>query len=72
MPEATLIIFKSKNGRDGWEPVLPADVPEFVKKPTTIGRLVEGQMAMNPQDGENAWYRAEQLPKEDHVADSVH
>lgn len=56
-----LIIFKSDNGRDGWKPVLPADVPEWVKDPDVIGNMVKGSACMNPDSGED-WFIA--IPKD--------
>lgn len=61
MNTANLIIYASKNGRDGWEPVLPDSVPEWVKDPDTLGRMVAGDMAFKPNEGDKGsmWYRAE-------------
>ena len=42
MNTGTLIIFSSPNGGDNWTPVLPKDVPEFVKDPDVLARLVDG------------------------------
>lgn len=66
MPEGLLIILKSANGRDGWEPVLPADVPEWVKNPDVMARLVAGDMVCDPTIGEygSDWYRAERMSSE--------
>ncbi len=64
MPEqftqAVLIVYKSENGRDNWQPVLPADVPEFVKRPDVMGSLVAGEECMDAAQGSagSPWYRA--------------
>jgi hypothetical protein len=61
MSEAYLIIFESENGRDGWRPLLPVEVPEWVKDPDVLGTLLNGQIAMDPTKSTN-WYRAERAP----------
>jgi hypothetical protein len=55
----SLVILRSENGRDGWKPVLPADVPEWLKNPDVMHKLVNGEMAMDPRKG-TEWYRAEE------------
>lgn len=63
MTQGVLIIYASPNGRDEWQPVLPADVPEFVKDPDTLGRLVAGEMCCDAET-QSLWYRAEQVKDE--------
>lgn len=60
MPEALIIVYASENGRDGWAPVMPADIPEFVKDPDCMGKLLAGYQVMDPSMGETGsrWYRA--------------
>lgn len=59
--QANLVIYASNNGRDGWEPVKPDEVPGWLKEPDVIGHLVAGETAMNPREGDkgSSWYRAE-------------
>lgn len=59
--QAHLVIFASVNGRDGWHPLAPAEVPAWVKDPETMGRLVAGEMCMDTAQGDqgSSWYRAE-------------
>lgn len=61
--QALLVILRSPNGRDNWEPVKPEDVPAWVKEPQRMARLVDGDMIMDPTEGEkgSAWYRAEKV-----------
>lgn len=65
MPEqftqGVIIVLKSENGRDNWRPILPNEVPEFVKHPAVMGRLVAGEECMDAGEGKNgsAWYRAQ-------------
>lgn len=63
MTEANLIIYCSINGRDVWAPVLPAEVPEWVKDPDIMGRLVAGEMCSDVAEGVTGslWYRAEKV-----------
>lgn len=63
MKQANLIIFASDNGRDGWQPVAPESVPEWVKSPDNIGRMISGEACMKADEGEkgSAWYRAEKI-----------
>ena len=55
------MIFVSDNGRDGWSAVLPADVPDWLKAPAVIARLVAGDQACSPEGGDERWWRAERL-----------
>lgn len=56
-----LMIYRSPTGRDNWQPVLPDDVPEWVKDQDILGRLVAGEIACDPTEGNSGrdWYRAE-------------
>lgn len=58
--QAHLVILRSKDGRSDWQPVLPADVPEWTKRPEYMGRLVAGEMCMKCDEGPagSDWYRA--------------
>lgn len=60
MKNAHLVIFGSKNGRDDWIPISESDVPEFVKDPVTMGRLVAGEQCMDAGERPRGsmWYRA--------------
>lgn len=57
--QGRFVIFTSPNGRDGWMPVKPDAVPEWVKDPDNMARLVEGDACMDPtsESGEN-WFMA--------------
>jgi len=52
MKEARLVIFSSPNGRGDWVPVKPEAVPEWVKGPDNMARLVNGQTCMKCDEGE--------------------
>lgn len=56
----SLLIFSSENGRDGWSLVKPQEVPEWVKDPDNVGRMLSGESCMKCDEGEtgSAWYRA--------------
>lgn len=60
MKLANLVILRSTDCRR-WKPVLPKDVPAWLKEPETVGRLVAGEMARRRKG--KTWYRAEQGPK---------
>jgi hypothetical protein len=62
--QAVLVVYASTNGRDNWHPLLSAEVPEWVKAPDTMGRLVAGEQCMDVRQGESGsmWYRAERAP----------
>lgn len=49
--QARLVIFASVNGRDNWHPLLPAEVPAWVREESVMGRLVNGEMCMDTADG---------------------
>ena len=70
MKQATLIIYRSENGRDGWQPVMPDDVPGWVSNPITLGRLIAGEECMKADEGGNgsAWYRAVKVLSDEDVA----
>ena len=57
---AQLVILASKNGRDDWFPVEHSEVPEWVKDPDNMGRLVNGEACMKCDEGPTGslWYRA--------------
>ena len=61
--EVRLIIFESTNGRDNWNPVLPDMVPDWVKEPKIMERLVAGEMCMDVSIGPKGspFYRAERV-----------
>jgi hypothetical protein len=65
------VIMASPNGRDDWLPVRYEDVPDFVKHPDCMARLVEGDMVMGPKLGPkgSAWFRLETIRGEQ---DPVH
>ena len=50
--QAVFVIWRSQDGRTGWEKVKPEDVPEWVTHPAVLGRLVNGDMCMDPMLGE--------------------
>lgn len=64
MPEALLIILRSENGRDGWTAIKNEDVPDWVKDPENIRRMVEGEMCCRPETGDESWYRCEKVSSE--------
>lgn len=63
MKHAYLVIYKSPNGRDNWTPVERKDVPDWVNKPRTIGRLIAGEACMKADDGNQGsdWYKAKRV-----------
>lgn len=60
MKQAHLVIYRSANGRDNWQPIPAAEVPEFVKDQDTMGRLIAGEECMDAGEGlrGSSWYRA--------------
>lgn len=74
LKHAVLVIYQSPNGQDNWEPVKPEDVPEWLKKPDVMGRLVNGYTArfegtgLLLPDGIRPWYRAEVAKPDAEVA----
>lgn len=64
MKQENIAIMRSENGRDGWVPVPPAEVPDWLKEPDVMGNLVAGNMACKNDEGDkgSAWYRAERVP----------
>jgi len=61
--EGMFVIFRSENGRDGWKPVKPEDVPDWVKDPDNMAHMVDGEACMDPtQDSGTDWFMALPLP----------
>lgn len=58
--QTRLVIYESPNGRGGWHPMLPSELPDWVKHPDIIGHLVAGEMCCDPALGEKGsnWYKA--------------
>lgn len=63
LTQGTLIIYASVNGDDPWHPLIAEEVPEWVKSPDTLGRMVAGEMCCNAAEGDKGslWYRAERM-----------
>ena len=63
LTQATLIIYRSAHGRGDWSPILPTEVPEWLKVPDVMGRLVAGEVCMKCDEGDKGseWYMAEQV-----------
>jgi len=54
-----LTILRSMDGETNWEPVLPDDVPAFVKRSDIIRRIVDGEM-VQLESQSPYWFRGEQ------------
>lgn len=54
------VVYASENGRDRWKPVGKDDVPDWVREPVTMGRLLAGEKCMDCGEGQSGslWYRA--------------
>jgi hypothetical protein len=69
MPEAMLVILRSDDDGETWKPVPTADVPEWLKAPDVVAKLVAGEMAKFAggiviPDEMRPWYRAEKVSSE--------
>ena len=62
MKQANLVILCSEDGKI-WHPLKPDEVPAWVKEPAIVGRMVAGEMCMDPRQEPKGspWYRAEQV-----------
>lgn len=60
LKQAKFVIYSSPD-QQNWAPVLPEDVPEWVKEPETLGRMMLGEMCMKRDEGDRGslWYRAD-------------
>ena len=58
--QAKLVIYTSPNARNPWRPLLQHEVPDWVQRPDIMGRLVRGEMCMDPTRGDKGsdWYKA--------------
>ena len=62
---AWMIIQSSPTGEDSneWMPIMPEDLPEWVKDPVVMGRMWHGEkVCMNPDRG-TVWYRGVRVNK---------
>ena len=60
-----MVIESSLTGEDDsiWTPVMPEDLPEWVKNPEVIGKIRNGEkVSMNPDKG-TVWYRGVRCDK---------
>lgn len=57
--KVVLIILRSLDGEDNWEPVMPKDLPKFVSRPDIIRRLVDGEMCQLESQSPY-WFRGEE------------
>lgn len=58
---ATFVIYESQDGVD-WRPLLPTEVPAWVKEPSVLGAMKEGLCARYCKAGEGEtgpYYRAD-------------
>lgn len=60
MKMGQLIIFISRDGGETWQPMMPSEVPQWVRHPDILGEMMIGNMATDPNKGPE-WYRAEHL-----------
>jgi len=69
LAQAELVILASADGRGAWSPVLPAAVPDWIKEPDTLARLVAGECAMKADEGESGslWYRAQAVAEVERI-----
>jgi len=69
LAQANLVILASADGRGEWSPVLPESVPDWLKEPDTMARLVEGECAMKADEGESGslWYRAQAVAEVERI-----
>lgn len=63
LKQAMLVIFASSNGRDGWKPMKASEIPDWVKSPDNMARLVAGEMCMKCDEGDKGsmWYLAKRV-----------
>lgn len=68
MKHAIAMVFKSPNGVDQWELVKPEDVPEWLKEPEVMARLLRDPGLTAQQEGMvivpdavKPWYRVERV-----------
>ena len=61
--QAMLIVSVSKDGENDWHPLRWDEVPEWVKHPDNMARLVDGEMCQAKKlvDGESSWYKADRV-----------
>jgi hypothetical protein len=63
---ARIVVLCSANlDANVWAPVEPSEVPEFIKEPETMGRLIKGEVCQcsvlghDEMADQDLWYRAE-------------
>jgi hypothetical protein len=58
MRSGVIVVYQSRDLKD-WSPVLPEEVPAWVKEPEVMAMLVDGHAGREGEDG--LWYRAEKV-----------
>ncbi|HUT03309.1 MAG TPA: hypothetical protein VM163_05400 [bacterium] len=58
LKQALVVVMASENGRDGWVPIPPEVVPEWVKEHGVMGRIVAGDVALHCGLEDSLHYRA--------------
>lgn len=61
MSTVNVAFMASPTGRDPWHPVKAEEVPDWVKHPDIIRRLLDGEEVQDVKKI-SSWYRAVQLP----------
>ena len=62
MRKIKLVVYRSTNGRDGWQPVSESQVPDWVKEPAVIGRMMQGEQCMDPRSTSGSdWFKAQRV-----------
>ena len=52
-----LVFFRSVNGGDGWEPVEREHIPDWLRDPGIVDRLMAGEQVVNTADKAPMYYR---------------
>ena len=57
--QGLLIIFKSTDDCATWNPIKAVEVPEWVKDPDILGRMVDGEAAHDAERSPGEWFLAQ-------------
>jgi len=60
LAQALCVIYSTTDEGETWFPVLPENVPEWVKSPDVMANMLAGEYAQNTEFP-LAWYRAERV-----------
>lgn len=63
--EHIFVVFESPNGKDLWKAVAREDIPDWMRDPAVIDKMLAGEQAAKPNlhDGVDRWYKVVEVDR---------